>query len=104
MQAKKEIPEGAMIPTGYGFAWYDFPRNMKVCYPIPLHWIARVIRTIWWRVKYPGPMKMDELIGEMESKGFSRGYLLGHKDGMDEAFREVDRRIEAELTRQFSKE
>lgn len=43
-----EVPEGTMIPKGYGVAWYE-PMNRwrAVCYPIPINWINGWARLTW---------------------------------------------------------
>ena len=37
------------LPFGYRVAYYDHVRGRFVCYPIGLHWLARLRRRLWER-------------------------------------------------------
>jgi hypothetical protein len=57
LRLRKEIPEGGIIPRGYGVSWFrwNYGNSMPVvCYPIPLNLILRFVHDawIWTRVEH----------------------------------------------------
>lgn len=62
---------GVRAPRGYGFAWYDFEKNIIVGYPIPLNIIFRLCRGLWRRLQF-GIQKPDIL-----EAAYRRGYQAG---------------------------
>ncbi len=54
MTLRKEIHEAAIIPTGYGLAWWEWNRPIAICYPIPLNVIVSLARRFWLALKHFG--------------------------------------------------
>ena len=51
--------EGGQLPTWYGRAWRDPMRAVDVCFPIPLHWVARWARQVWYWFKRCQPWQTN---------------------------------------------
>lgn len=46
---KREISPGEMIPRFYGIAYYDYPRNRAICYPLFINLIVMLWREfVYW--------------------------------------------------------
>lgn len=37
---KKEVGPAQYLPPFYGFAYWDYPRNIRVCYPLGINLIV----------------------------------------------------------------
>lgn len=48
---KKLVPEGFLLPRGYGVAWPKSEAPIAVCYPIPLNLLLGGIRKVWHAAK-----------------------------------------------------
>jgi hypothetical protein len=46
-----QLTEGAMIPRGWGIAYYDLHCARATILPIPLNWVAGILREFWFQVK-----------------------------------------------------
>ena len=40
---------GERIPWSHRIAWRDWPSGDDVCWPVGVHWIARLVRWFWLR-------------------------------------------------------
>lgn len=49
----REVPEGGLIPRGFGIAWYQPGRAVATALPIPVHLIAGLLHVLWWHVRCP---------------------------------------------------
>jgi len=56
IQLKKQTKEGETTPKWYGLAYYDFDRNVRIFYPIPINlvvgfykWVRSVIK---WEITH----------------------------------------------------
>jgi hypothetical protein len=75
-----ELPEGEIIPPGYGIAYYNAERPGAVIMPLPLNLIVGGWRAFVWWFKCP-PWRFVELRGrkwqEHYDEGFRDGYYRG---------------------------
>lgn len=83
--AKYRIVEGALIPRGYGIAYYDIARAEVICYPIPLNIFINYARKIYWKLVKPSLPKIESVIAKAYSKGKFDGWNL-HKQQMEKEF------------------
>lgn len=44
---QKLCAQGEMLPPWYGVAWYEFSRDVAVCYPVPFNRMAAFGRALW---------------------------------------------------------
>jgi len=51
---RRYVHENEWMPTLYGLAWRDYVRGAKVCYPVPLNWLFRWARDLYWWLAVPG--------------------------------------------------
>jgi hypothetical protein len=51
MKLRKEVSHGGVIPRGWQIAWYEPRRRVGIYYPAPLHWLARVLPEVTYRVR-----------------------------------------------------
>ena len=49
--AKTLIEEGERIPKFYGISYYEFNRNVFVCYIFPINHIVKLLRNIWYEIR-----------------------------------------------------
>ena len=48
---RRFVPEGSVLPTGYGVAWRDFQRAGCVAYPVPLNLALGALRKLWHHLR-----------------------------------------------------
>ena len=105
-QLRKEVGHGGVIPRGCQLAWYEPRRRVGVYYPAPLHWIARAVRNVIYRVRLaleaPGMegaqfVAMQRANGERQRMAdeYARGYMRGWR----ECFQTCVDAIEDEMSR-----
>lgn len=67
IRLRRGVPPGQKPPRGYALAWYDHAFDFCVVYPVPLHLVARVARSVWHWVLYgwgrPRVSLLDRLHG-----------------------------------------
>ena len=82
----KRIREGALIPRGYGVAWWDWLSCEGICLPIPLNVLASTARRglIWLRRFGVTHQDHD---GAIRSAGYAEGYQEGYNKGYDAGLR-----------------
>ena len=66
------------IPVGYGIAYRTFDADGNLCYPIPLNWIARWLRSAWVALQGPG---RDTWIEKRELAAYQLGFDIGRRAG-----------------------
>jgi len=87
----RELTFGAIPPRGWGMAWYEPQRRVKVYAPIPIHWAARWIREASWRfrIAMSAPCRerqeswdLQRRMRESETlaQEYARGYLAGWRE------------------------
>ena len=59
----KVLKEGSMIPSWYGFAYFDYYKDCAVYAPIPINLLLASSvwfrENIWYRVKFEWPHKLN---------------------------------------------
>lgn len=70
---KKERKQCEEIPRGYRVAYCDYWRDVDICYPIGIHWIARMIRRIWEWSLNSKPSKHELYMFKFEAEILERG-------------------------------
>jgi len=87
----KELPLGATPPRGWGMAWYEPQRRVKVCAPLQLHWLMRWAREALWRFQLAmaAPRRETQESRDMQrriresqtlAQEYARGYLAGWRE------------------------
>lgn len=71
MKLRKVIQEGEEVYQGYGLAWRLPYKRVSVCYPIPLNWVFRFFRDVYWRL----------MMGNQREDIFTKVYNAGFRDG-----------------------
>ncbi len=106
VKLRREVGHGGMIPRGWRMAWYEPRRRVGVYYPSPLHWVLRVLREVFYRVRMAlhAPEIECTQIFEMQrahhdrqrlADEYARGYLAGWR----ECFHACLAAVEEELSR-----
>lgn len=91
---KWELGHGADPRHGWRLAWYEPRRRVGVFFPAPLHWIARAVRELKYRIatawRAPTRERQDafdlqrvERERQKLSSEFARGYLKGWQECID---------------------
>lgn len=70
---RRYVKEYERVPFGYGEAWYDFPRRVLVCYPIPLNWIAWAACIAYWRLARVPRTRIEKVYQEAYIEGREAG-------------------------------
>lgn len=47
----KEIHNGEIMPTGYGYAWHEWNRDVIVMVPIPLNFVVQFARWAYYQLR-----------------------------------------------------
>ena len=88
---RREIGRGGVIPRGWKLAWYEPRRRIGVYYPVPLHWIARMLCEFGYRLRLAlrAPrveraefMAMQRTYTNQQRMAdeYSRGYMAGWRE------------------------
>lgn len=77
---KKEIEEGQKIPFGYGRAYWDFSKDVRVVYLIPFNLIVVICRNFYYLLVKGLRDKFSKLKRNIYQEGFDRGYHKGQKE------------------------
>jgi hypothetical protein len=88
---RREIGHSGAIPRGWRMAWYEPRRRVAVYYPPPLHWLARALRELVYRVRlaiHAPPIERAEVFEmyrahrhrERLADEYARGYLTGWRE------------------------
>ena len=100
------VGEGQLIPMGYAIAYRDFDLDMKVAYPIPLHFLVRWFRDFrFWLMSVGRPGYREniesaayrrgveceiEVHRRLEQDYYNRGFETGVREERGRALREFD--------------
>jgi hypothetical protein len=70
----KQMVESGAKPSNwiYGFSYYEYAYRYSVWYPIPLNWIVRFARELYFWIAYIR-------IGGFEKKSYDAGYIEGYR-------------------------
>ena len=74
---KKEITEGEELRWGYGYCWTNYSRMTFTIAPIPLNFLFRWIRELYFYLRSPQRSKNEQ---DIQNKMRER-YSIGYKDG-----------------------
>lgn len=72
---REEVNEGMMRRKFYGIAYFDWDRDVKVYYPIPLNILIKTSRNIYFWLMRFWPSYYDRI----KEKSFERGWAKGFK-------------------------
>ncbi len=50
---KRFVRQGHIVPWWLGLAYKQYDRDSAVCFPVPFNWVVAVVRTLWYRLKFP---------------------------------------------------
>jgi len=100
----KEVPQGGIAPTGWRMAWYEPQRQVEVHTAMPLHWLARTLREIRYRINVavtaPAMDQEQALVLERAHKDrerlaeeYSNGYMAGWRECFDACLQAVEEEI-----------
>lgn len=99
--AKQVLAEGEACPFWYGIAYYEFDRDCRVAYPVPLHLLVRWLRVAWTWIRFGGwTGALDYAYRRGAERGFEMGCadlrrVLDERDEWRTAAREAQGRIAA---------
>jgi hypothetical protein len=80
----KTAREGECLPPWYGVVYIEWYRQERVCLPVPLNLIARIVRAAWLFIMH----------GNEEVRLNPRdAYHQGRRDGLIDGFKECERII-----------
>jgi hypothetical protein len=102
---RKAIMEGEKIPTFYGVAYRDFAMMQAVCYPIPLNWVVRWGRELYFRLSNPETNGLEDAIHKAYGRGFDNGVASARYDieqsyhrGLSDAAKQLDKTLKEYFT------
>lgn len=106
LRLRRELTQGAERPRGWRTAWYEPARRVAVCYPAPLHWLARWLREAAWRAwlmwHAPGREAQEVADGQRRFRErqrladeYAKGYLAGWHECFETCMEAIDDRIQA---------
>jgi hypothetical protein len=76
--------EGEMIPRLYGVAYRNPIGDYTVCYPVPLNWLVRYGRILWWKLAIPKDLdSLERRYLAMRRAWYEAGYKDGCADSKD---------------------
>ena len=81
----KHVKEAEIIPTWYGYAYYDFNTDCAAYMPVPLNFIAAGFR--WLRHKFFS-FKQIPRGWNSTQEAYARGRIEGYEEGYEEGFNE----------------
>ncbi len=96
-----DLGHGAQPPRGWRLAWYEPRRRVGVFFPAPLHWLARGLRELAWRmgVAWRAPTREKHDVFDLQrvyrerqklAGEYSRGYLQGWQECFDTWVETID--------------
>ncbi len=91
---RRELTHGVARPRGWRMAWRVPRRRSGIYFPAPLHWLARTLRELAWRVRLllTAPSREETEIHDAErvynerrrlAEEFARGYMTGWRECFD---------------------
>jgi len=96
-----DLGHGVQPPRGWRLAWYEPRRRVGVFFPAPLHWLARGLRELAWRmgVAWRAPTREKHDVFDLQrvyrdkqklAGEYSRGYLQGWQECFDTWVETID--------------
>jgi hypothetical protein len=71
------IKPNERMPMWWGIAYYDFPMDETVCYPIPINWLVAWLRYVYAIIARPTlPLARDNWLKKVDD-----AYVRGMEDG-----------------------
>src|SRR4029077_401535 len=106
LRLRRDLTQGAERPRGWRTAWYEPARRVAVCYPAPLHWLARGLREAAWRARllWNAPGREAQEVEDAQRRfrerqrladEYARGYLTGWHECFEACMDAFDDRIQA---------
>jgi hypothetical protein len=106
LRLRRDLTQGAERPRGWRTAWYEPARRVAVCYPAPLHWLARGLREAAWRARlvWNAPGREAQEVEDAQRRfrerqrladEYARGYLTGWHECFEACMDAIDDRIQA---------
>jgi hypothetical protein len=65
----RSIPEGEIIPHGYGIAWRQWDRNATVVMPIPFNRLAALLRSAYHWLRFMDPTRWECALYSAKQEG-----------------------------------
>jgi hypothetical protein len=99
------VSQGEAVSAGYGAAWFDYWRGAAVCYPVPVHWLVRWARELYFRwhmarhawtsrrrelAATETARRERELLAEQYASGYAAGWAKCHDDVAELVRRELE--------------
>jgi hypothetical protein len=75
----KEIGHGHLIPPWYGVAWRKYDTDTATCLPIPINFIAAIVRSCFYFIKN-GHLSISMSPRDAYNQGFHDGLEFGKRD------------------------
>jgi hypothetical protein len=88
MRFRIEIPEGGLIPQGYGVAWRAMDRAVIVCLPLGLNVLAAWGRRLLHWLRFPPTLAAEE---RALRAAYEQGWSFGHEAGIREVRPDIER-------------
>lgn len=73
----RDVAEGHRIPFWLGVSYWRWDRDEAVCHPIPLNWLVRWARQIYFVLKIPRPTQREQMLNQARQQGFEDGLAAG---------------------------
>lgn len=88
---KKLVNQGDYMPRGYGLAWLCATSTQGVCYPIPLNWLFRWIRDLYFFLARGPKRRQWELIAKQAGEDRYRSLKVVQQAAFDRGVKEGKR-------------
>ena len=93
MKLEIMVPEGGVIPRGYGVGRFEYCRRCTVYYPVPINLLVRASLAIWRRLAFARPSAHERMIEREVQKALAQNILLvearHHKLGYTQAMEDA---------------
>ena len=90
----RKISQGERLPWGWGYCWTSWQSMTFVIAPIPLNFLLRWVRSIYFYLASPQRAKHDEGVRKIIHTSYLDGYNRGEIVGKKETIKEVGRGLE----------
>ena len=77
------IPEGSLIPSYMGFAWWRYETYHKVAILFPFNHLIALLRRIWYKIRHATRDKQEMATGQKIHEAWVKGKEEGLLDGID---------------------
>ena len=99
---RREVSEAAIVPFGYGVAYWRWDRPVAVCYPVPINVLVSLARRFWFALVRFGGWSDPSVQAYIDglTQGRKEGAEIRYQEGRTDAFKEVALRLaDAQLSR-----